>query len=111
MNILGPALPHLVPGIRIRNLTKVFPGGRLVVDRLSLTFYEGHITAFLGHNGAGKTTVISMLTGLLSPTSGTAFIRGLDIRHHMPDIRRSLGVCPQHNVLYDKYRERLSQRK
>ena len=49
------------------------------MDNLSLNFYEGEITALLGHNGAGKTTTISMLTGLFPPTSGNAIINGYDI--------------------------------
>ncbi|NXL84346.1 ABCA1 protein, partial [Alectura lathami] len=71
------------------------------VDGLTLNFYEGQITSFLGHNGAGKTTTMSILTGLFPPTSGTAFILGKDIRFELSNIRQNLGVCPQHNVLFD----------
>ena len=48
-------------------------------------------------------TLRSLLTGLFEPTSGTASIYGNDIRRHMDIIRQSLGICPQHNVLFDKY--------
>lgn len=58
-------------------------------------------TSFLGHNGAGKTTTLSILTGLFPPTEGTVFVDGLDIRSQFVQIRQSLGMCPQHNVLYD----------
>ncbi|TNN33037.1 ATP-binding cassette sub-family A member 1 [Liparis tanakae] len=92
---------HLEPGVYIENLVKVYRHGRkLAVDGLTLGFYEGQITSFLGHNGAGKTTTMSILTGLLPPTSGTAYILGRDIRTELSAIRRSLGVCPQHNVLF-----------
>ncbi|RWS11247.1 ATP-binding cassette sub-family A member 7-like protein, partial [Dinothrombium tinctorium] len=87
-------------GIAIQRLTKVYKGCKLAVDNLTLNFYEGQITSFLGHNGAGKTTTISILTGLLTPTSGTAKIYGKDIRTDMDAIRKSLGTCPQHNVLF-----------
>uniref|UniRef100_A0A8C9ZHS8 P-type phospholipid transporter n=1 Tax=Sander lucioperca TaxID=283035 RepID=A0A8C9ZHS8_SANLU len=92
---------HLQPGVYIENLVKVYRHGKkLAVDGLTLGFYEGQITSFLGHNGAGKTTTMSILTGLFPPTSGTAYILGRDIRTELSAIRQSLGVCPQHNVLF-----------
>ncbi|OXB61593.1 hypothetical protein ASZ78_006281 [Callipepla squamata] len=93
---------QLQPGVSIRNLVKVYrSSSHVAVDGLSLDFYEGQITSFLGHNGAGKTTTMSILTGLLPPTSGTAYIQGWDIRSDIDSIRKSLGMCPQHNVLFD----------
>uniref|UniRef100_A0A673CA16 Zgc:172302 n=1 Tax=Sphaeramia orbicularis TaxID=375764 RepID=A0A673CA16_9TELE len=93
---------NLVLGVSIRNLVKIYKkGAKLAVNHLNLKFYEGQITSFLGHNGAGKTTTISVLTGLFPPTSGTVYIKGMDIRHDVDIIRRTLGVCPQHNVLFD----------
>ncbi|XP_076023384.1 phospholipid-transporting ATPase ABCA1-like isoform X2 [Genypterus blacodes] len=92
---------HIDPGVYIENLVKVYShGNKLAVDGLSLRFYEGQITSFLGHNGAGKTTTMSILTGLFPPTSGTAYILGKDIRTELSTIRKNLGVCPQHNVLF-----------
>uniref|UniRef100_A0A673YHD0 P-type phospholipid transporter n=1 Tax=Salmo trutta TaxID=8032 RepID=A0A673YHD0_SALTR len=92
---------HLKTGVFIENLVKVYRHGKkLAVDGLTLGFYEGQITSFLGHNGAGKTTTMSILTGLFPPTSGTAYIMGKDIRSELSAIRQSLGVCPQHNVLF-----------
>lgn len=49
---------HLDPGVYIENLVKVYSNGKLAVDGLTLGFYEGQITSFLGHNGAGKTTTM-----------------------------------------------------
>ncbi|XP_068090528.1 phospholipid-transporting ATPase ABCA1 isoform X3 [Hyperolius riggenbachi] len=93
---------HLTLGVSIQNLVKIYRHGKKVaVDGLSLSFYEGQITSFLGHNGAGKTTTMSILTGLFPPTSGTAYIMGKDIRTELNSIRQNLGVCPQHNVLFD----------
>uniref|UniRef100_A0AAV2KFR8 P-type phospholipid transporter n=1 Tax=Knipowitschia caucasica TaxID=637954 RepID=A0AAV2KFR8_KNICA len=92
---------HLDPGVYIEDLVKVYRhGNKLAVDGLTLGFYEGQITSFLGHNGAGKTTTMSILTGLFPPTSGTAYILGRDIKSDLSAIRQSLGVCPQHNVLF-----------
>ncbi|CAG5897799.1 unnamed protein product, partial [Menidia menidia] len=94
----------LVSGIKIKHLTKEFKVGnkmRQAVRDLTLNMFEGQITVVLGHNGAGKTTTLSMLTGLFPPTSGRAYINGYDICQDMALIRRSLGLCPQHDVLFD----------
>uniref|UniRef100_A0A4W5LI24 ABC transporter domain-containing protein n=1 Tax=Hucho hucho TaxID=62062 RepID=A0A4W5LI24_9TELE len=91
-----------IAGVSIRNLVKIYKTGeKLAVDGLTVDFYENHITSFLGHNGAGKTTTMSILTGLFAPTSGTALINGYDIRTDMDTIRKHLGMCPQHNVLFN----------
>jgi ATP-binding cassette subfamily A (ABC1) protein 1 len=88
-------------GVQIKNMTKVYStGNKLAVDGLSMNFYKNQITSFLGHNGAGKTTTLSILTGLFAPSEGTAFVDGKDIRTHMDEIRRSIGMCPQYNVLF-----------
>ncbi|KAF2983683.1 hypothetical protein EK904_002055 [Melospiza melodia maxima] len=94
----------LVSGIKIKHLSKVFKVGnktKEAVKDLTVNMYEGQITVLLGHNGAGKTTTLSMLTGLHSPTSGQAYINGYEISQDMVLIRRSLGLCPQHDVLFD----------
>ncbi|CAL8385338.1 unnamed protein product [Arctogadus glacialis] len=94
--------PDMKAGVSIQNLVKIYKTGKkLAVDGLSVDFYENHITSFLGHNGAGKTTTMSILTGLFPPTSGTALIHGLDIHTDMDAIRKHLGMCPQHNVLFN----------
>ncbi|XP_068444522.1 phospholipid-transporting ATPase ABCA1-like [Clinocottus analis] len=95
--------PDMKAGVSVRNLVKIYKTGKkLAVDRLSMDFYENQITSFLGHNGAGKTTTMSILTGLFPPTSGTAFINGYDILTDMDSIRKYLGMCPQHNVLFNE---------
>ncbi|KAL7377816.1 hypothetical protein ABVT39_004728 [Epinephelus coioides] len=94
----------LVSGIKIKHLAKEFKVGnktRQAVRDLTVNMFEGQITVLLGHNGAGKTTTLSMLTGLFPPTSGRAYINGYDICQDMALIRRSLGLCPQHDVLFD----------
>ncbi|XP_061740845.1 phospholipid-transporting ATPase ABCA3 [Nerophis ophidion] len=94
----------IVSGVKIKHLAKEFRVGnktRQAVRDLTLNMFEGQITVLLGHNGAGKTTTLSMLTGLFPPTSGRAYINGYDICQDMALIRRSLGLCPQHDVLFD----------
>ncbi|XP_031735233.1 retinal-specific phospholipid-transporting ATPase ABCA4-like isoform X1 [Anarrhichthys ocellatus] len=91
----------LVKGVCIQNLVKVFGSSSTpAVDGLSISFYESQITAILGQNGAGKTTTMSILTGMFPPTLGTATIYGKDIRTDMDNIRLSLGMCPQYNILF-----------
>ncbi|CAB3377760.1 Hypothetical predicted protein [Cloeon dipterum] len=92
-------------GITIRNLRKTYPGamGRphvQAVRGVSLDIYKGEITALLGHNGAGKTTTMSILTGMISPSGGTVRVLGYDLKHDLSEIRQSLGLCPQHNLLF-----------
>uniref|UniRef100_A0A663MHJ3 P-type phospholipid transporter n=1 Tax=Athene cunicularia TaxID=194338 RepID=A0A663MHJ3_ATHCN len=97
-----PEPTGLIPGVCIQNLVKIFANRpKPAIDGINITFYEGQITAFLGHNGAGKTTTMSILTGLFPPTSGTVLIGGLDIQIHMDSIRHRLGMCPQYNILFN----------
>uniref|UniRef100_A0A4W4H932 ABC transporter domain-containing protein n=1 Tax=Electrophorus electricus TaxID=8005 RepID=A0A4W4H932_ELEEL len=94
----------LVSGVKIKHLSKVFRVGnktKEAVKDLTVNMFEGQITVLLGHNGAGKTTTLSMLTGLFPPSGGRAYINGYDICQDMALIRRSLGLCPQHDVLFD----------
>ncbi|KAJ8755578.1 hypothetical protein K2173_022157 [Erythroxylum novogranatense] len=91
--------------IQIRNLHKVFnteKGNCHAVNSLQLTLFENQILALLGHNGAGKSTTISMLVGLVPPTSGDALILGKNIATDMDDIRNFLGVCPQNDILFQE---------
>ncbi|GER52514.1 ATP-binding cassette sub-family A member [Striga asiatica] len=89
--------------IQIRNLHKVYASKKArccAVDSLQLTLYENQILALLGHNGAGKSTTMSMLVGLVRPTSGDAVVFGKNILTDMHEIRQSLGVCPQYDILF-----------
>ena len=93
-----------VAGMDVKNLHKVFKSltGSTVqaVDSVSFKAYEGQITALLGHNGAGKSTTMNVLTGMLSASGGSAKINGYNIENQMSSIRQSLGLCPQHNMLF-----------
>ncbi|XP_036983617.2 ATP-binding cassette sub-family A member 2 isoform X2 [Artibeus jamaicensis] len=94
---------HLPLVVCVDKLTKIYKNDRkLALNKLSLNLYENQVVSFLGHNGAGKTTTMSILTGLFPPTSGSATIYGHDIRTEMDEIRKNLGMCPQHNVLFDR---------
>ncbi|ODN03994.1 ATP-binding cassette sub-family A member 3 [Orchesella cincta] len=84
----------------LMNLTKQY-GKKTAVNGVSLNMYHGQITALVGHNGAGKTTTLSILTGLFPPTSGSATVNGFDITDELDSVRENLGLCPQHNMLFD----------
>lgn len=86
--------------IQTDKLTRMF-GTFTAVDRISFSVYKGEIFGFLGANGAGKTTAIKMLTGLLSPTSGEASVAGLDVYTHSDEIKRKIGYMSQRFSLYD----------
>lgn len=88
-------------GIKMVHLQKEFAKNKVAVKDSTLTMFEGQITVLLGHNGAGKTTTMSMLTGFLPPTSGTAYVNGYDIRTDINAVRSNLGLCPQHNILFE----------
>ena len=88
------------PVIATHGLTKRF-GGKTVVDRLDLAVPAGSVYALLGDNGAGKSTTIRMLTGLLPSDDGRAEIHGLDCWAAAPVLRRRVGYVPEKPRFYD----------
>jgi ABC-2 type transport system ATP-binding protein len=89
--------------VYLESVVKKF-GGFTAVDHISLAVTEGEIFGFLGPNGAGKSTTIRMLCGLLIPTSGTAFVHGLDIVTQSEEIKARLGYMSQRFSLYEDLR-------
>ena len=83
-----------------RGLRKMF-GSFVAVAGLDLTITRGEVFGLLGANGSGKTTTIRMLTGLLTPTAGTATVVGFDIAHDQESIRQAIGYMSQKFGLYD----------
>ncbi|KAG8379147.1 hypothetical protein BUALT_Bualt07G0057900 [Buddleja alternifolia] len=88
------------------NLKKIYPGKdgnpeKFAVRELSLALPSGECFGMLGPNGAGKTSFINMMIGLIKPSFGTAYVEGLDIRTDMDRIYTSMGVCPQHDLLWE----------
>lgn len=71
------------------------------LDSLNLQVTQGEIFGFLGHNGAGKTTTVSILTTLLSPTSGTASICGFDVVKESTAVKKQIGYLPENVKFYD----------
>jgi ABC-2 type transport system ATP-binding protein len=90
------------PSIDIRNLTRRF-GSFTAVDDLSLRVEPGEIFGFLGANGAGKTTAIRMLCGLLQPTSGSGQVAGCDLARETEKLRARIGYMSQKFALYPDF--------
>jgi ABC-2 type transport system ATP-binding protein len=89
-----------MPTIEANDLTRRF-GDFTAVDHISFAIDEGEVFGFLGANGAGKTTSIRMLTGLLEPTEGEAQVAGYDVRSHPEQVKRRIGYMSQRFALYD----------
>jgi ABC-2 type transport system ATP-binding protein len=93
--------------IRTNALTKRFPGPKdgtavLAVDKLDLAVDEGQVFGFLGPNGAGKTTTVRMLTCLVGPTFGEAWVNDLKVGRDDTNIRRNVGLLTETPGLYDR---------
>lgn len=86
--------------IRVHELTRRF-GDFTAVDRIGFEVAQGEVFGFLGANGAGKTTAIRMLIGLLAPTSGEAQVAGFDVARDAEQVRRRIGYMSQRFSLYE----------
>ncbi|KAI9204486.1 uncharacterized protein BJ171DRAFT_424289 [Polychytrium aggregatum] len=97
------------PAVKIVGLRKVYRNNafskskldKVAVKNTSMTFEEGKLTALLGQNGAGKSTTMNILSGLTPASSGDALMYGFSCRHEMNQIRQIMGICPQHDILFD----------
>jgi ABC-2 type transport system ATP-binding protein len=92
--------PETAPIISAQGLTKRF-GNFMAVNDVTFQVYPGDIVGYLGPNGSGKTTTIRMLCGLIIPTSGTAFVLGVDVVKDPEEVKRQIGYMSQKFALYD----------
>ncbi|HEX2712178.1 MAG TPA: ABC transporter ATP-binding protein, partial [Candidatus Acidoferrales bacterium] len=97
---MGPRTSNGGPAIRAENLTRRF-GDFIAVNGVSLRVERGEVFGFLGPNGSGKTTIIKMLTGLLPPSEGDAWVDGLDVRADSEGVRERIGYMSQRFSLYN----------
>jgi ABC-2 type transport system ATP-binding protein len=86
--------------IQTKDLTRTF-GSFTAVDRITFEVRSGEVFGFLGANGAGKTTAIRMLTGLLAPSAGQATVAGFDVARESEAVKRAIGYMSQRFSLYD----------
>lgn len=85
--------------INVENLSRTY-GNFKAVDDVSFSISQGEIVGLLGHNGAGKTTIMKMMTGYLEPTSGSITIDGLEIGAHRQQIQKKIGYLPENCPVY-----------
>lgn len=88
------------PAVEARSLTRTF-GSFTAVDAITFSVAPGEVFGFLGANGAGKTTAMRMLTGLLAPSSGEARVAGFDVVKQTEQVKRSIGYMSQRFSIYE----------
>ena len=89
--------------ISINKVNKTFSNGEQAVKDFSLDIFSGEIIALLGPNGAGKTTLISMICGIVSPTSGSVIVNGFDVVRDYRKTRKNIGLVPQELHLVEAF--------
>jgi ABC-type multidrug transport system ATPase subunit len=91
----APDSPLVIQGLR-----KVYDSGKVAVRGLWMAVGRNECFGLLGENGAGKSTTLSMLTGMFKPTEGTALVGGYDITTEIDQVHLSMGLCPQFDILW-----------
>jgi len=86
--------------IELKQVTKLYRN-LAAVKELDLTVQDGEIMGIIGHNGAGKSTALKMIVGLIAPTSGTVHVMGRDMAKDSTVVKRSIGYLPEESPLYE----------
>ena len=89
--------------IKVKNLSKSY-GDVEAVKSIDFELNDGEVVGFLGANGAGKSTTLKIITGYLTPTSGTVLIQDKDILNFSHEIQKQIGYLPELNPLYGEMR-------
>lgn len=87
--------------MRLIDVQKVFDDGKKALNGVTFNLYKDEIFALLGHNGAGKSTLINILSGLYESSGGQVMYQGVNILENLDAFRRKIGICPQHDVLFE----------
>ncbi|CAI5734105.1 unnamed protein product [Peronospora farinosa] len=94
-------LQHYRPALFVKLLSKTYSNGKVALENVSFGVRKGEIFGLLGPNGAGKSTTLSILSGIISPTSGDAYVGGsISVVNNPQAVRQSLSVCFQQNILF-----------
>jgi len=109
MNSLETDPEHTEIPLKIFKLSKTYfklldlhHHNKNALDSFTISGDKGSVLVLLGHNGAGKSTCVKMLTGLSGPSTGDALIYGKSIVNNMSEVREMMGVCLQDNILFDE---------
>ena len=87
--------------LKIENYTKTYDNGKIAVHNLSLNVEKGDLFAFIGHNGAGKSTTIKSVVGILPFTDGNIYIDGMSIKKDPIKCKQIIGYIPDNPDLYE----------
>ncbi len=91
------------PSIRVENLTRQY-GAITAIHKVSFTVNPGEVVGFLGPNGAGKSTTMRILSGIMTATSGSAWVGGVCVAQNPHEVKRKIGYMPENNPLPDDMR-------
>lgn len=86
--------------LKVENVSKIYPNGTKANDRISLDVYPGEIVGIIGPNGSGKTTLLRQVLGLLKPSEGRIFLKGVDIAKNQGLIQKVISYVPQAPIFY-----------
>ncbi|MBI4820192.1 MAG: ABC transporter ATP-binding protein [Deltaproteobacteria bacterium] len=95
------------PSIELVELAKSY-GDKRALDGVTLSVQPGEIFGYLGRNGAGKTTTLSILAGLVRPTSGTVRVLGFDVVEQAIEVKKRIGYVPESGAVFEKLTPRES---
>lgn len=102
-NVRNPKIDYALRIVGLKKTYKKWMGlakSQRALKGLNLGVLPGTCIGYLGKNGAGKSTTMNILTGLITSTGGDAFIFGKNVRYNIDTIRKKIGVCPQHDILW-----------
>ncbi|HBR93927.1 MAG TPA: ABC transporter ATP-binding protein [Opitutae bacterium] len=94
---------EITPSIRVKDLTRQY-GALTAIHKVNFTVNPGEVVGFLGPNGAGKSTTMRILSGIMSATSGSAWVGGICVAQNPHEVKRKIGYMPENNPLPDDMR-------